>query len=64
MAADALTAAAKYFAKRSDTAREGAPLPLPLFFSADPNYLMLQQGKAAGEMLMRGFTSARDMAGK
>jgi imidazolonepropionase-like amidohydrolase len=38
-------------------------VPLPLFFAADPNYLMLRQGKAAGEMLMRGFTSARDMAG-
>jgi len=38
-------------------------VPLPLFFTADPNYLMLRQGKAAGEMLMRGFTSARDMAG-
>jgi imidazolonepropionase-like amidohydrolase len=38
-------------------------IPLPLFFSADPNYLMLRQGQAAGEMLMRGFTSTRDMAG-
>jgi hypothetical protein len=26
-------------------------IPLPLFFSADPNYLMLRQGQAAGEML-------------
>ncbi|MFY9991823.1 MAG: amidohydrolase family protein, partial [Rhodoplanes sp.] len=35
-------------------------IPLALIFSADPNYTMLRDGKAAGEMLMRGFTSGRD----
>ena len=38
-------------------------VPLALLFAADPNYTMLRQGKAAGEMLMRGFTSGRDMGG-
>jgi imidazolonepropionase-like amidohydrolase len=38
-------------------------LPLALLMTADSNYSMLRQGKAAGEMLMRGFTSARDLGG-
>ena len=38
-------------------------VPLALIFSADPNYTMLRDGKAAGEMLMRGFTSGRDTGG-
>lgn len=38
-------------------------VPLALFMTADPNYNMLRQARAAGEMLMRGFTSARDLAG-
>ena len=31
--------------------------------TADSNYTMLRQGKSAGEMLMRGFTSGRDVGG-
>ena len=38
-------------------------VPQALIISADPNYTMLRQGKAAGEMLLRGFTSARDLSG-
>ncbi len=38
-------------------------LPLALFFTADPNYTMLRQGKAAEDMLLRGFTSGRDVGG-
>jgi imidazolonepropionase-like amidohydrolase len=38
-------------------------LPLSLLMTADSNYSMLRQGKAAGEMLMRGFTSVRDVGG-
>jgi imidazolonepropionase-like amidohydrolase len=38
-------------------------VPLPVIATADPNYTTLRQGKAAGEMLMRGFTSARDLSG-
>ncbi len=38
-------------------------VPLALMFTADRNYSMLRQAKAASEMLMRGFTSARDLGG-
>ncbi len=38
-------------------------IPLPLMMTSDSKYLTLRQGKAAGEMLMRGFTSARDVGG-
>jgi imidazolonepropionase-like amidohydrolase len=38
-------------------------VPLALALTADSNYTMLRQGKAAGEMLLRGFTSVRDVAG-
>jgi len=38
-------------------------VPLSLLMTADFNYLMLRQSKAAGDMLMRGFTSARDLGG-
>ena len=38
-------------------------VPLRTWLTADPNYAMLRQGQDAGAMLMRGFTSARDMAG-
>ncbi|MGH8659800.1 MAG: amidohydrolase family protein [Gammaproteobacteria bacterium] len=38
-------------------------VPLPVMLTADPNYWMLIAGKAAGEFLMRGFTSARDVGG-
>jgi imidazolonepropionase-like amidohydrolase len=38
-------------------------LPLALMMTSDKNYSMLRQGKAAGEMLMRGFTSVRDVGG-
>jgi imidazolonepropionase-like amidohydrolase len=38
-------------------------VPLALALTADTNYTMLRQGKAAGEMLLRGFTSVRDVAG-
>jgi imidazolonepropionase-like amidohydrolase len=38
-------------------------VPLALMFTADGNYSMLRQAKAAGDMLMRGFTSARDLGG-
>jgi imidazolonepropionase-like amidohydrolase len=38
-------------------------VPMLVLLTADPNYLMLRQGKAAGEMLMRGFTTGRDLAG-
>lgn len=36
---------------------------LPVLLTADPNFLMLLAGKAAGEMLVRGFTSVRDLGG-
>lgn len=39
-------------------------VPLALFLSADVNYSILRQGKAATEMLMRGFTSAHDVGGR
>lgn len=38
-------------------------VPQLLLMTADMNYLMLRQGKSAGEMLMRGFTSGRDVGG-
>lgn len=38
-------------------------VPLPVLLTADPNYIQIVQAKAAGEMLMRGFTSARDLSG-
>ena len=38
-------------------------VPLALWLTADPNYAMLRQGKAADEMLMRGFTTGRDVGG-
>jgi imidazolonepropionase-like amidohydrolase len=38
-------------------------VPLALMMTADSNYAMLRQAKAAGEMLMRGFTSVRDLGG-
>jgi len=37
--------------------------PLQLFMTADSNYAMLRQAKAAGDTLMRGFTAVRDMGG-
>ena len=38
-------------------------VPQLLLVTADSNYTMLRQGKSAGEMLMRGFTSGRDVGG-
>jgi imidazolonepropionase-like amidohydrolase len=38
-------------------------VPLRLLLTADPNYTTIVQAKAAGEMLLRGFTSARDVSG-
>jgi imidazolonepropionase-like amidohydrolase len=38
-------------------------IPLLTLLTGDPNYAMLRQGQAAGEMLMRGFTSGRDVGG-
>lgn len=38
-------------------------VPLRALLTADPNYTTIVQAKAAGEMLLRGFTSARDVAG-
>ncbi|WP_114152253.1 metal-dependent hydrolase family protein [Chromobacterium haemolyticum] len=38
-------------------------VPLPVLMTADPNYTQIVQAKAAGDMLMRGFTSARDLSG-
>jgi imidazolonepropionase-like amidohydrolase len=38
-------------------------IPLALLMTSDMNYSMLRQGKAAEEMLMRGFTTARDVGG-
>ncbi|MGQ0455567.1 MAG: amidohydrolase family protein [Hyphomicrobium sp.] len=37
--------------------------PLLVFMTADNNYTMLRQSKAAGDTLMRGFTTVRDMGG-
>ena len=38
-------------------------IPLSLLMTADSNYTMLRSSKAAGEVLMRGFTSVRDVGG-
>jgi imidazolonepropionase-like amidohydrolase len=38
-------------------------VPQLVLMTADTNYIMLRQGKSAGEMLMRGFTSGRDVGG-
>jgi imidazolonepropionase-like amidohydrolase len=38
-------------------------VPQLVLMTADSNYTMLRQGKSAGEMLMRGFTSGRDVGG-
>jgi imidazolonepropionase-like amidohydrolase len=38
-------------------------IPVALMMTADNNYSMLRQAKAAEEMLLRGFTSARDLGG-
>lgn len=38
-------------------------VPQMVLLTADPNYTQIVQAKAAGEMLLRGFTSARDAGG-
>ncbi|MEQ9546901.1 MAG: amidohydrolase family protein [Marinobacter sp.] len=38
-------------------------IPIVVMMRADPNYVALVSGRAAEEMLMRGFTSVRDLAG-
>lgn len=38
-------------------------VPQLLLMTADTNYVMLRQGKSAADMLMRGFTSGRDVGG-
>ena len=38
-------------------------VPQLLLMTADMNYVMQRQGKSAGDMLMRGFTSGRDVGG-
>lgn len=38
-------------------------VPQLVLMTADTNYVMIRQGKSAGEMLMRGFTSGRDVGG-
>ncbi|WP_225972849.1 metal-dependent hydrolase family protein [Paracoccus jeotgali] len=38
-------------------------IPISTMMTADPNYVALISGQAAEGMLMRGFTSARDLAG-
>ncbi|HWK52047.1 MAG TPA: amidohydrolase family protein, partial [Steroidobacter sp.] len=40
-----------------------AALPLPMLMTADIGYINLVAGKTAGETLMRGFTSVRDVSG-
>lgn len=40
-----------------------ATVPLMLQMTADPNYNMIRESKAAGDMLLRGFTSTRDLGG-
>jgi hypothetical protein len=40
-----------------------ATVPLAKLVSSDPVYWQLVASKAAGEMLMRGFTTARDVGG-
>jgi imidazolonepropionase-like amidohydrolase len=38
-------------------------IPIGVMMSADPNYVMLRAADAAEGMLMRGFTSVRDLGG-
>lgn len=38
-------------------------IPISVMMTADPNYVTLISGQAAEGMLMRGFTSVRDLAG-
>ena len=38
-------------------------LPVALMMTADPNYMMVRNGKAAEELLMQGFTAVRDVGG-
>ena len=38
-------------------------IPISVMMTADPSFVQLQAGKAAEDMLMRGFTSVRDLAG-
>lgn len=38
-------------------------LPVALMMSADPNYSMVRNAKAAEELLLQGFTSVRDVGG-
>jgi imidazolonepropionase-like amidohydrolase len=38
-------------------------VPVPVMMTADPYYTMLRAAKAAEDMLLRGFTSARDLGG-
>jgi imidazolonepropionase-like amidohydrolase len=38
-------------------------VPMQVLLTADPNYWMLRAGQEAGAMLLRGFTSARDVGG-
>lgn len=38
-------------------------ISVPELVSADPAYVAVRAGAAAGDMLMRGFTSARDLGG-
>lgn len=38
-------------------------VPQMVLMTADMNYIMLRQGQSAGDMLMRGFTSGRDVGG-
>ncbi len=38
-------------------------IPISVMMTADPNYVMLRAADAAEDMLMRGFTSVRDLGG-
>ncbi|MGL6182446.1 MAG: amidohydrolase family protein, partial [Aestuariivirga sp.] len=38
-------------------------LPIALMMTADPNYSTLRTGRAAEDMLLRGFTAVRDLGG-
>lgn len=38
-------------------------IPMATLMTADPDYIMLRAGEAAGDMLMRGFTAVRDVGG-
>lgn len=40
-----------------------AAVPLPVIMQADPNYVQLVSGQAAGATLLRGFTTVRDAGG-